>query len=377
MTTRTIGPGFLLLEDGTCFEGERFLGQAVLGEAVFNTSHSGYQEVLSDPSYRRQLVVFTAPHIGNVGVNAEDMESDRVQAAGAVVRSLAPKPRSWRSHEELAGWLTGAGGGLLVGADTRAVTLHLRGRGAMRAGLFPAAVPQGEALERVRSSPEMAGADLVREVTCATAYRADPAKLLGPWHPLDDSGHGLRVAVLDCGVKHGILRELLRRGCEVTVLPATTPADEILARGFHGVLVSNGPGDPAALPHLAATVGRLLDARLPFFGICLGHQLVALAAGGTTFKLPFGHRGANHPVRRTDGTVEITSQNHGFAVRPEGLGSGWRQTHVNLNDGTLEGLEHVELPAFSIQYHPEASPGPHEGRRYFDRFVQEMRRAAR
>lgn len=373
--------GYLLLEDGSCYPGDTLLGPApAFGEAVFNTSHSGYQEILTDPSYRRQIMVFTAAHIGNVGINDEDVESSRVQASAAVMRNLAPHPRSWRSQGDLASWLAcprgdSAGIPLLAGVDTRAVTLHLRQTRAQRAGLFPAEVPVAQALEQVKASPDMLGADLASEVTCGESYSFDPAGLHPEWHPCNNRGEGLRVAVLDFGVKRNILRKLATRACKVEVFPAATPADTILAGKYHGVLLSNGPGDPAAVGYALATI-RELTGKLPIFGICLGHQLLSLSAGLETFKLPFGHRGSNHPVRReSDLTVEITSQNHGFAVRPDGVNSQWRITHINLNDGTVEGLEHVELPVFSVQYHPEASPGPHDSLNYFDRFIQEMRHA--
>ena len=376
MLSKRQNGGYLLLEDGTCFPGEALYGAAPgLGEAVFNTSHSGYQEILTDPSYRCQIMVFTAAHIGNVGINAEDVESDRVQAAGAVVRNLAPLPRSWRSEGDLVSWLVKAGIPLLAGADTRAITLHLRDRGAMRAGIFPVTEPSEKALAQVKASPSMVGADLALEVTCSEPYAFSPVDLNSPWHPVQESGAGLRVAVLDFGVKRNILRKLACRGCQVAVLPAQISANDVLSGGYQGVLISNGPGDPAAITYGIKTVRDLIG-KLPIFGICLGHQLLSLAAGMETFKLPFGHRGANHPVRReVDQVVEITSQNHGFAVRPDGLGVDWRITHINLNDGTVEGLEHAELPIFSIQYHPEASPGPHDGLGYFDRFIREMRHA--
>jgi carbamoyl-phosphate synthase small subunit len=379
-----------MLEDGSRFDGDAFhahgraggaapgVGEA-LGEAVFNTSHSGYQEILTDPSYLGQIMVFTAPHIGNVGTNDDDLESERVQAAGAVVRALSPRPSSWRSRTALAERMERDGVPLLSGVDTRAVTLHLRGRGAMRAGLFSASIDERDALYRVRMSRSMAGADL------ATAAGSGPRRELGPddaapggrFRPPGVRGDGLRVAVLDYGVKRSILDELLRRGCRVSVLPAATPAAEVTAGGFDGVVLSNGPGDPAATEVPLATVRALLPWSIagarPLFGICLGHQLLALAAGMETFKLPFGHRGANHPVRReADRVVEITSQNHGFAVKPERLAPGFVLTHVNLNDGTVEGLAHRDAPVFSIQYHPEASPGPLDGLGYFDRFVQLM-----
>lgn len=376
MKPKRIVPGFLLLEDGTQFPAEALYGPTpAYGEAVFNTSHSGYQEILTDPSYRRQILVFTAAHIGNVGVNEEDVESDRVQAAGAVLRNLAPHPHNWRATGDLVSWLEAAGVPLLAGVDTRAITLHLRRRGALRAGIFAAETPLPAALESVLASPSMSGADLAAEVSCDVRYEFSPALQELSWQQVNQSGAGLRVAVLDFGVKRNILRELVCRGCEVVVLPAKTPAEDVLSGNFSGVLLSNGPGDPAAALYGIETT-RALIGKLPLFGICLGHQLLALAAGLQTYKLPFGHRGANHPVRRErDQVVEITSQNHGFAVRSEGLGSNWRITHVNLNDGTVEGLEHAELPVFSIQYHPEASPGPHDSLNYFDRFIQEMQRA--
>lgn len=372
--------GYLLLEDGACFTGARLLGPAgVTGEAVFNTSHSGYQEVLTDPSYQRQIVTFTAPHQGNVGTNPEDLESEGVRAAGAVVRALSPRPSSWRSEASLPAWLEAAETPILEGANTRAITLHLRTRGAMRAGLFSARTPPAEALEQVTASPSMDGADLASEVTCAAAYDFDPGDLSPEWHPLPDGerpGQGLHVAVLDLGVKRSILRELAGRGCKVTVLPATTPAAEIISGGYSGLLASNGPGDPAAVGYAAETLRAVLQARLPLFGICLGHQILALAAGAETYKLPFGHRGANHPVRcEVDGEVEITSQNHGFAVRPGKMGDGFEVTHINLNDQTVEGMAHKDLPAFSVQYHPEASPGPRDAIKYFDRFIEVMSHA--
>ncbi len=370
--------GYLLLEDGARFDGSRLYGRAGsgrMGEAVFNTSHSGYQEILTDPSYQRQIVTFCAPHQGNVGTNPEDLESDGVKAAGAVVRALSPSPSNWRSRSHLPDWLEEAETPILTGANTRAITLHLRTRGAMRSGLFSADVPQAEALEQVKASPSMAGADLASEVTCPERYKFDASELSSAWYPQVEGspGKGLHVAVLDLGVKRSILRELARRGCDITVLPAATPGSEILAGGYHGLLASNGPGDPAAVGYAADTLGALLEARLPLFGICLGHQILALAAGASTFKLPFGHRGANHPVRQeSNGAVEITSQNHGFAVNPEGIGGGFAVSHVNLNDQTVEGIRHPDLPAFSVQYHPEASPGPRDSLPYFDRFIEAM-----
>ncbi len=368
--------GYLLLEDGTRFDGDLLIGSSsALGEAVFNTSHSGYQEILTDPSYHRQIMVFTAPHIGNVGINREDAESDLIHVAGAVVRSISEKPRNWRSEQDLASWLTERKKPLLSGANTRAITLYLRNHGAMRAGLFDEKVPTSEALEMILRSPEMSNADLASEVTCKTQYQFSRDELSEEWHMSRLNGEGLKVAVLDYGVKKNILRELVRRGCEVTVFPGTTSADELINGGFDGVLLSNGPGDPAAVTYGIETIRNLIG-KLPLFGICLGHQLLSLAAGMETYKLPFGHRGSNHPVRcEASNFVEITSQNHGFAVSSDNVPSDWKISHINLNDDSVEGLEHTELPIFSIQYHPEASPGPHEGTGYFDRFIREMRHA--
>lgn len=374
MPSKRSDSGYLLLEDGRHFNGEVLYGMTpAFGEAVFNTSHSGYQEILTDPSYRRQIMVFTTPHIGNVGINGEDVESPHVQVAGAVVRNLAPLPRNWRSEGDLKSWLVESKVPLLIGADTRAITLHLRQRGAMRAGLFGEDTPTPQALEQVRASPDMRGADLVSEVSCSTPYDFELSSSDLRWNLKSEDGTGLQVAVMDFGVKRNILRQLASRGCKVTVFPARTSAADILKGGFHGILLSNGPGDPAAVSYGVETVRHLIG-KVPLFGICLGHQLLSLAAGLETFKLHFGHRGANHPVRReADKVVEITSQNHGFAVQDEGPRQEWRITHINLNDGTVEGLEHAELPIFSLQYHPEASPGPHDSLSYFDRFVKEMR----
>ena len=377
MNHKQTGSSFLQLEDGTIFHGTTpFEGTTCLGEVVFNTSHTGYQEILTDPSYYRQIVVFTAPHIGNVGINKEDYESEKVQVAGVVVRALVNKPRNWRAESDLGSWLKNAGVPVITGVDTRAVTLHIREYGAMRAGIFSGKTTESEALKQVKESPEMAGSDLATIVSCSTKYAFSTSELVERWHPTFENGDGLHVAVLDFGVKSSILRELVSRGCKVTVLPATTEANDIIASEFDGVLVSNGPGDPAAVKRGIETVKSLLVSKMPMFGICLGHQLIALAAGLKTFKLPFGHRGANHPVQRLkDKTVEISSQNHGFAVQSECISKDWCVTHLNLNDGTVEGLEHTSQSVFTIQYHPEANPGPHDGQFYFDRFISEMRHA--
>ncbi|MBZ0265951.1 glutamine-hydrolyzing carbamoyl-phosphate synthase small subunit [bacterium] len=368
--------GYFLFEDGTRFEADRFYGKApVTGEAVFNTSHSGYQEILSDPSYQRQILVFTTPHIGNVGINDEDMESTAYRSPGFVCRSVTDQPSNWRSSVSLIDKYTEEGGSLLSGIDTRALTFYIREQGAMRAGVFPADYSQKDALELVLSSPKMEGLELVSEVSRDKIEVYKSHSFESSWHTSSKSGEGLRVGVLDVGVKQNIIRELQKFGCEVVVFPASTSSEEILTHKLNGILISNGPGDPAVVTKAIQTVAELFE-KLPMFGICLGHQIMCLAAGMTTFKLKFGHRGANHPVRReADGRVEISSQNHGFAVSSEGFPSEWNISHINLNDQTIEGVEHHELPLFTIQYHPEASPGPHDGLDYFDRFMRNMRNA--
>jgi len=338
-----------------------------VGAVVFNTSQTGYQEVLSDPSYAGQLVTLTMPQIGNTGVNPDDLESDRVQAAALVCRELSPVVSSWRATADLSGWLARHGVPGVTGLDTRALVLHLRARGAMRGalGCGEAADPQS-LLAAARACPPMTGRDLAREVSCREPYAGpEPAAGRRP----------LRVTAYDFGIKRNLLRELAARGCAVTVVPADTPAAAVLAQRPDGVFLSNGPGDPAAVTYAVRTVGELLG-RVPLFGVCLGHQLLALALGGRTYKLKFGHRGGNHPVRdAATGRVEISAHNHGFAVDPDTLPATVRATHVSLNDGCCEGLAVPDLRAFSVQYHPESSPGPHDSGHHFDRFVALMTRS--
>ena len=353
----------LVLAAGTVFEGEAIGALAkgpdgqepksiATGEIVFNTCLSGYQEVLTDPSYAGQVIAFTYPHIGNYGMSPEDEQSRRPFCRGVVVRDITDRPSNWRSAESLEGFLVRHDVAGITGVDTRRLTRHIREAGAMPCALGTA--PEEVLLEAARHEPGTEGVDLVSEVSTPMRYT------------VDSPASALSVVAYDFGIKTTILRNLARVAC-VEIVPATTPAGEVLALEPDGVFLSNGPGDPAALGHLVTEVGKLVAA-VPVFGICLGHQLLACALGGKTFKLRFGHHGGNHPVRRVaTGTVEITSQNHGYAVS-EGSVQGAELTHVSLNDGVVEGLRLPELRAFSVQYHPEAGPGPHDARYLFEEF---------
>jgi carbamoyl-phosphate synthase small subunit len=380
------GSAWLVLEDGSAYAGRRFgAARETTGEVVFHTGMTGYQEILTDPSYKGQIVVMTAPQIGNYGITPHDAESSAVHVEGFVVRELAARPSNWRSEISLEDYLVEAGVPGIEGVDTRALTRGLREGGAMRGVIVSGEKDLLAAVELARQAPSMEGLDLVPSVTCDEPYTWEGTPGFASEAADFDAAPGgagahsesdLSVVVYDFGVKWNILRSLRARGCKVTVVPARTPAAEVLERQPDGVLLSNGPGDPATVRYGVEAAKHLLG-RLPMLGICLGHQIIGRAAGGETFKLKFGHHGANHPVRLlATGAVEITSQNHGFAVDPESLrSSGFVTTRVNLNDGTLEGLRHQEWPVLAVQYHPEAAPGPHDAAPLFDRFVDLMRGA--
>jgi carbamoyl-phosphate synthase small subunit len=368
-------PALLALADGTIFRG-RSIGAdgAAAGEVVFNTAMTGYQEILTDPSYCGQIVTLTNPHIGNTGVNREDDESQRVYAAGLVIRELPARASSWRAEQTLPEYLGSRGVVAIAGIDTRRLTRVLRDQGAQNGCLMAGRLDEGEALAKARAFPGLAGMDLAKVVTTAEPYEWDA----GGWQ----LGHGyrkaerprFRVAAYDYGVKRNILRMLVDRGCAVTVYPAQTPARAVLAAKPDGVFLSNGPGDPEPCSYAIDAIREILDdTSVPVFGICLGHQLMGLASGAKTIKMKFGHHGANHPVKDLDtGQVLITSQNHGFAVDPSTLPGNLRPTHVSLFDGSLQGLARTDRPAFCFQGHPEASPGPHDIGYLFDRFAALM-----
>jgi carbamoyl-phosphate synthase small subunit len=375
-------PGLLVLEDGTVFEGEAVSAGTRFGEVVFNTSMTGYQEVLTDPSYRGQIVVMTQPHIGNYGTNQEVAESGRPWVEGFVARQFTTRPSSHTSGMGLVQYLRQAELPALHGIDTRALVRRLRERGALRGAVTSERSDVAALVAELADFPLMAGRALVDEVTTAAPYEVPAAAAAegaagdGP----DAAGSGpdrapaaarCHLAVYDFGVKSNILRSLARRGARLTVLPARTPARDCLALGIDGVVLSNGPGDPEPLVEIVDTVRDLLGSGTPLLGICLGHQLLGLALGGETFKLKFGHHGANQPVRDLGtGKIAITSQNHGFAVRPESLPPSCTVTQTNLNDGTVEGFDIAGRPVFSVQYHPEAAPGPHDTAALFDRFLR-------
>jgi len=354
----------LVLEDGTVFRGKSFGAPGEkFGELVFNTSMTGYQEILTDPSYKGQIVAMTYPLIGNYGVNTEDIESRQPFVEGFIVKECSTIASNWRANDTLGDYLKKNGIVGIEGMDTRALTLHIRQSGAMKAVLSTMDLNEKKLLGKVRYSPGLVGVDLVKEVTCGKTYM---------WSKVKQGKY--KVVVLDCGVKYNILRKLIQNKCQVVVVPANTQASEILNMKPDGVLLSNGPGDPAAVKYVIDTTRQLIG-KAPIFGICLGHQMLGLALGGRTYKLKFGHHGANHPVKDLkSGRVSITVQNHGFCVDIDSLNKRDVEiTHINLNDKTLEGMRHKKLPVFSVQFHPEASAGPHDADYLFKTFVQMMK----
>ena len=364
----------LVLEDGTVFEGVSVGANGLsVGEVVFNTAMTGYQEVLTDPSYARQLVTLTYPHIGNTGCTDQDDEAATIWASGLIVRDVPRRPSSWRSQVALPQWLRDRNIVAIAGIDTRRLTRLLRERGAQNGALMAGVIDVDKALEAARKFPGLKGMDLAKVVTTGAPYAWNEGSLdLDSGRFVQAPGR-LRVVAYDFGVKHNILRMLAERGCELTVVPAQTPAAEVLAMQPDGVFLSNGPGDPEPCDYAIAAIREFIARKVPLFGICLGHQLLALAAGARTVKMANGHHGANHPVQSLeDGRVLITSQNHGFAVDESSLPANVRVIHRSLFDGTNQGIELTDAPAFSFQGHPEASPGPHDVSPLFDRFVASM-----
>jgi carbamoyl-phosphate synthase small subunit len=371
-------PALLALADGTVFHGQGIGAQgSAAGEVVFNTAMTGYQEILTDPSYCRQIVTLTYPHIGNTGVNREDVESDRVHACGLVIRDLPMLASNWRSETDLSSYLRQQQVVAIAGIDTRKLTRILRERGAQSGCLMAGRVDAAEAVAQARAFPGLAGMDLAKVVSCTQPYRWDETEwTLGKGYGSHGAGH--HVVAFDYGIKRNIMRKLASRGCRLSVLPAQTNAREVLKLEPDGVFLSNGPGDPEPCDYAIRAIRELLDANVPTFGICLGHQLLGLASGARTVKMKFGHHGANHPVQDLDtGRVVITSQNHGFAVDADTLPDNCRVTHRSLFDGTLQGFARTDRPAFCFQGHPEASPGPHDVDYLFDRFIGLMQKQHR
>lgn len=370
--------GLLVLEDGVFFEGKAFgsSGEAY-GEVVFNTSMSGYQEILTDPSYCGQIVTMTYPLIGNYGVNKEDIESLKPHVSGFIVRENSIVSSNWRSNSDLESYLIKNKIIGLCEIDTRALTRHIRNKGAMRGVISTSDMDVPSLLNKVLKSPSMAGQDLAKEVTCKQPYKWSEGVFDFMPSKVSQFKKNFKVAVFDFGVKYMILRKLYEYGCDVTVVPGFTEAGEIMGMKPDGIVLSNGPGDPLAVTYAIETAQKLIG-KFPIFGICLGHQILSLAFGGKTSKLKFGHRGANHPVKNlVNGKIEITSQNHGFTADCDSFKNrNIEITHINLNDGTCEGIRHKFLPVFSVQYHPEASPGPHDSDYLFHEFIANMEKAS-
>jgi carbamoyl-phosphate synthase small subunit len=374
----------LALEDGSWYRGVAAGAPGeTSGEVVFNTSMTGYQEVLTDPSYAGQIVTMTAPHIGNYGVAPGDAESHAPHVAGFIMREASPLASNYRADGTLRDYLTRHGIVAIADIDTRALTRVLRSAGVMRGVIATGQVDPAELVEKARAIPKMEGADLVKDVTCeAPFWWREQAPQAGERDhrefgvaPGRQASRRLKVAAYDFGIKYNILRRLDVYGCDIHVFPASSPASDLLAIEPDGIFLSNGPGDPAALSYAVNNVRQLIASDIPMFGICLGHQIMGLAVGGQTYKLKFGHRGANHPVKELhSGKVEITSQNHGFAIDPDSLPADTTVTHLNLYDKTVEGFRHVTKPMFSVQYHPEASPGPHDADYLFRQFLESMER---
>jgi len=371
-------PAILALEDGSIFQGVAIGNDGITsGEVVFNTSMTGYQEILTDPSYTKQIVTLTYPHIGNTGTNSEDVESDSVCASGLIIRDLPLMASSFRNQKSLDDYLKENGIVAIADIDTRRLTRILREKGSLRGAIVAGSdISEQQALEAANAFPGLKGMDLAKEVTTRQSYRWNQSSWeLGKGYiHRDDSELPYHVVAYDYGVKYNILRMLVERGCQLTVVPAQTPASEILALNPDGVFLSNGPGDPEPCDYAITAIKEILETDIPVFGICLGHQLLALASGAQTEKMKFGHHGANHPVQSLDDkTVMITSQNHGFAVKEDALPANLRATHKSLFDGSLQGIERTDKKAFSFQGHPEASPGPRDVAPLFDRFIENIK----